>query len=74
MVAGFLQVPPQVAGVDKLVPGMAAATGVVHGSAKGQAQTRAGGRSGVHAEGIPRMGRGTPVTGTGTNTPQRCRG
>ena len=73
MVAGFPQVPPQVAGVDKLVPGMVVATGVARGSAKGQAQNRAGGRSGVHVEGIPRKGKETPVTDTGTNTPQRCR-
>jgi len=74
MVAGFLQVPPQVAGVDKLVPDMAVATGVVRGSAKGQAQTRAGDRSGAHVEGIPRKGKEIPVIDTGTSTPQRCRG
>ena len=73
MVAGFLQVPPQVAGVDKLVPGMVAATGVVRGSVKGQAQNRAGGRSGVHVEGILRKGKGTLATDTGTSTPQRYR-
>lgn len=74
MVAGFLPVPPQVAGVDKLVPGMVVATGAARGSAKGQGQNRAGGRLGVHVEGIPRKGKEIPVTDTGTSTPQRCRG
>jgi len=74
MIAEFLQVPPQVAGVGKLVPGMAVATGAVRGSAKGQAQNRAGGRSGVPVEDIPRKGKEIPGTDTGTSTPQCCMG
>ena len=74
MVAGFLLVPPQVAGVDKLVPGMAVATGVVRGSVKGQAQNPVGGRSGDPVEGIPRKGKEIPVTDTGTSTLRCYRG
>ena len=74
MVAGFLPVPPQVAGMDKLVPGMAVATGVVRGSVKGQAQNPVGGRSGDPVEGIPRKGKEIPVTDTGTSTLRCYRG
>lgn len=74
MVAGVLPVPPQVAGVDELVPDMAVAIGVVRGSVKGQAQNRAVGKLGVPVEGIPRRGKEKRVTGTGTSTLQHCRG
>jgi hypothetical protein len=73
MVPGFLPVPPEVVGVDKQVPDMAAAIGAVPGSVMGQAQNRAAGKSGV-PEGIPRRGKEIRVTDTGTSTPQRCRG
>ena len=74
VVAGILLVPLQVVGVDGSVPGMAAAIGVVHGSVMGQAQNRAAGKLGAPVEGIPRRGKETRVTGTGTSTLQHCRG
>ena len=74
MVVGFLLVPPQAAGVDKLVPDMAVATGAVRGSVMGQAQNREVGKSGPPVEGIPHRGREIRVTDTGTSMPQRCRG
>jgi len=74
MVAGSPPVLPQVAGVDKPVLGMAAAIGAVRGSAKGRAQNLAGGRLEDPVEGIPRTGKETLATDTGTSTPQYCRG
>jgi len=73
MVAGILPVP-RVVGVDGLVPDMAVAIGVVRGSAMGHAQNRAVGTLEVPVEDIPRRGKATRVTDTGTSTPQRCKG
>ena len=74
MVAGFLPIPPWTAGVDRPVPDMAVAIGVVRDSAKGQGQNRAVGKSGVPVEGTPRRGKEIHVTDIGTSMPQCCKG
>lgn len=74
MVAESLPVPPQIVGADKPVPHRVVAIGGVHGSAMGQARNRVAGKPGAPVEGIPRRGKETRVTDTGTSTPQRYRG